>query len=155
MKIIHKDRQNKRGRILIVEDNAVYAKYLSIMLRENGYEVLIATDRNHGVLGCAMFRPDIALIDFTVLGCDGLTVAEKLREVNAGLPIMMMTGCQNKSMERKAREMGINYFFEKPFELEDLIVATKECISVPVKHINVTAPVDVATRLVDSMPRFS
>lgn len=127
MKITEKDSQKKRSRILIVEDDAIYANYLSMSLRERGYEVLIATDGNHGVLGYAMFEPDVALIDFIMPGCDGFSVVKKLRAVNSRLPIMMMTGYQSKSLQEKAHEMGIDRFFEKPFELAELIVATEGC----------------------------
>jgi two-component system cell cycle response regulator DivK len=96
------------ARILIVEDDPISSRAISVLLNACGYE----TDRvesGHEALGAVMSaQPDAILLDLNLPGADGASVLEILR-TQLGLrqtPVVVWTGVSDQDMARRVVELG-------------------------------------------------
>ena len=84
---------NKKVKILLVEDEAIVAQYLSLELELEGYEVCgyVATGEE-AIQKALEEKPDLILMDINILGdIDGIQAAEEILK-HRYIPIIFMTG---------------------------------------------------------------
>ena len=82
-----------RGTVLVVDDNPEVADATAVMLRELGYEAVIALDAVAALAAVAREKPVLVLSDIVMPGTrDGLALGRQLREAAPGLPVVLMTG---------------------------------------------------------------
>ncbi len=97
--------KRRQSRILVVDDDVRTTRLLVKMLREDGFEVDLAT---HGAAAIGRLThaplPDAIVTDFRMPYADGFTVARFGRFQQPMLPIMMMTGYPEQ-MTRAERSM--------------------------------------------------
>lgn len=108
-------------RILTVDDDPVIREVVSAALKETGFEVWAAASgqqalnllETHGL-------PHLAVVDIVMPGMDGLELATKLQEF-IDLPIIMLTGVDDKkTVVESIRKLAEDYVI-KPFESAELV----------------------------------
>ncbi len=112
---------NKK-KILIVDDDAVVTKSLSIKLGALGLDVVTATDGATAVNAVRRHRPDLILLDITFpsdmdgVPWDGFLIMQWLKRVEeaANVPIIVISGGCPEVYANQAREAGAAAFFRKP-----------------------------------------
>jgi len=109
-----------RGRILVVEDDAPLARFLSRTLREVSHEVEIAND---GTTALGMLGPeiDLVLLDCNLPDRDGLSVLQALRPIYPKLPVLMLTARASTEDAVMALESGADDYLTKPFSYVELL----------------------------------
>ncbi|HVV35243.1 MAG TPA: MASE1 domain-containing protein [Acidimicrobiales bacterium] len=113
-----------RGRVLVVEDNAVNRKVAVGMLEQLGYSVEVAVD---GVQAVDMFRPgafDVILMDCQMPRMDGYdaTCAIRALEPSGHTPIVAMTASAMASDRDRCIAVGMDDYLSKPIN-RDLLAA--------------------------------
>jgi CheY-like chemotaxis protein len=107
-------------RILVVDDNEDAAVILMQALEQLGYQVKVAHDGPSALDACAVFQPDVALLDIGLPVMDGYELAQRLRESRQGQPhlrLVAITGYgQDKDRER-SRRAGFEQHLVKPLDL--------------------------------------
>jgi len=85
-------------RVLIVEDEAILAMDLEILLVEQGYDVCdVARDADEALMKAALHRPDITLMDIRLAhGTNGIDAAKRIRDM-LGIPSVFVTGNMTRS----------------------------------------------------------
>ena len=119
----------KSLKILIVEDERRLAQLLKDAIEDFFFAVVIAKDGKEGLKKYKTFKPDIVITDIMMPNCDGLEMTRKIKELDETIPIIVLSAYSDKDKLLKAIDIGINKYFIKPFEPDDLI-----------KHINKIAP---------------
>lgn len=119
----------KTLKILIVEDEKMLAKLLKDTIYNSFFSIVIAKDGNDGLKKFKSFKPDIIITDIMMPFCDGLEMSEKIKELDENIPIIVLSAHSEKEKLLKAIDLGINKYFIKPFDPEELI-----------EHINKIAP---------------
>jgi len=111
------------GTILIVEDYPVTQRVLSLTLRNNGYEVLIAGNGLEAIALLEQSPVDLALVDIAMPEMDGLALLRHLREDPRfqSLPIVMLTASGQDDDRALALSIGANGFLSKPASSQQLI----------------------------------
>ncbi len=111
------------GTILIVEDYPVMQRVLSLTLRNNGYEVLIAGNGLEAIALLEQSPVDLALVDIAMPEMDGLALLRHLREDPRfqSLPIIMLTASGQDDDRALALSIGANGFLSKPASSQQLI----------------------------------
>jgi DNA-binding response OmpR family regulator len=129
-------------KILLVEDDEKIVKALSVRLKAKGYEVVIAFDAVMGMAKAIEHHPDLCLLDISMPGGNGLTVAQRFQDstVTVGTPIIFLTASKEPDLREKAMALGAVGFFEKPFESAELLAAIKNEIGAPSLHEPATVP---------------
>ena len=109
-----------RRTVLIVEDEAYLAGLLSDVLKEAGYEVVLAT------AGRAADRvreesPSAIVIDYLMPGLNGDEVVDRIRSLvpNDTPPLILVTGLSNA--RDLARDLGAEAYLRKPFDVNRLV----------------------------------
>jgi DNA-binding response OmpR family regulator len=114
-------------RILLAEDQGDLRQMLRISLELAGHQVFDAGDGPSAVRVAIDQRPDAALIDIGLPGCDGYEVARQLRQrFGAAIRLVALTGHSTGEDRSKAAEAGFDVFLVKPVtvaRLEATLVA--------------------------------
>ena len=99
-------------RVLIVDDDEVFAKGLEARLEESGTcEIVGRASRGTDALRLTReLQPDVVLMDIAMPRMDGLTAARRLRKTCPGVRVMMLTGSDVVADRNRAREVGAQYF---------------------------------------------
>ena len=116
-----------KTKVLVIEDDRSLAEVLTYNLKQAGYEVLLATDGQDGLLQAQIKSPDIVLLDLMLPVIDGLDVCRRLRAGTAtkDLLIVMLTAKAEESDELVGFSLGADDYVTKPFSVKVLLERIK------------------------------
>ena len=121
MRPIDKTR-NKLCLVLVVDDDAGVRELCVDALREAGY-VVVACSRGEDALRLLDdVAADVLVVDWKMPGLDGVEVARRARVRDPLLGVVMITGEGPRAAE-VGRRAGITRVLDKPFVIDDLVVA--------------------------------
>jgi two-component system, NarL family, response regulator DesR len=114
-------------RVLLAEDQAmVRGALVSLLELEEDIEVVGQVDRGDAVLAAAReSRPDVALLDIELPGCDGLAAAEELRRELPDCRVLILTTFGRPGYLRRAMEGGAAGFMLKDAPAAELAAAVR------------------------------
>lgn len=106
-----------KPRILIAEDDADARTILTDAFVYWGYPLLAAVDGEEALRLAQEHPIDVALLDVVLRldGLSGLELAQRLREINSHILIIMMTAYVSAQDSAKATKQGALYYLPKPF----------------------------------------
>ena len=107
-------------RILIVEDDHDSARMLRVLLKRSGYETRVEHDGSAALSAVGEFRPQVVLLDQTLVGMSGAEVATLLRSnpEGKGCVIVAITGHGKESLPSPSPFDG---HFQKPIDHDALL----------------------------------
>ena len=106
-----------KGRILIIEDEAIVADDILFCLQEAGYVVpLVCSSGEEALASLEKESVDLALVDILLAGSmDGIETARQLR-INYQLPVVYLTSFTNESIIERAKSTTPTGYIVKPFK---------------------------------------
>jgi CheY-like chemotaxis protein len=109
--------------ILVVDDDPVIQKLLSVNFEMEGYRVVTASDGLDGLAQVEAVNPDIILLDVMMPRMDGLTVARKLKSdpSTKGIPIVLLSAKAQSTDIQLGLEAGAEDYITKPFDPLELL----------------------------------
>lgn len=112
-----------RQLVLIVEDNADVAEYMTMQLKAR-YRLVIAHDGMEGLEKATQLVPDIIVTDVMMPRMDGyeLCQAVKQSEVLNHIPVVIVTARTSQDDKLRGLQMGVDAYIYKPFDAEELAV---------------------------------
>ncbi len=116
-----------KAKVLVIEDDRSLAEVLSYNLKASGYEVLVATDGQDGLLKAETKSPDLVVLDLMLPVVDGLDVCRRLRAqpTTREIPIIMLTAKAEESDEIVGFSLGADDYVTKPFSVKVLLERIK------------------------------
>ena len=111
----------KNLKILIVEDEKRLAQLLKDSISNSFFSVVIASNGEDGLKKFKSFKPDIIITDIMMPFCDGLEMTLQIKELDESIPIIVLSAHSDKEKLLKAIDLGINKYFIKPFDPEELL----------------------------------
>jgi DNA-binding response OmpR family regulator len=112
-------------RILVVEDDHDIAQLIALHLRDNDFEVTIASDGHEGMRLAFARDWDLVILDIKLPGPDGLTICRSLRREKAYLPVLMLTSKSSELDRVLGLELGADDYVTKPFSVSELVARVK------------------------------
>jgi CheY-like chemotaxis protein len=112
-------------RILVADSYRDSAESLAILLRLHLHECAVAHSGPEAIELADTFAPDVALLDLSLEGIDGLEVARQLRR--QGIIPIALTGYGDKLHRQQAAEAGFLIFLVKPVAPEQLEAILEGC----------------------------
>ena len=106
--------------ILIIEDEAGLAKNIKTYLEQCGFDTRVAGSGFEGLDEFERFKPDMVLLDFKLPDLDGLDVLVRLRNIDARVKIIMVTGHGSVEVAVAAMKAGAHDYLSKPVVLKEL-----------------------------------
>ena len=111
--------------VLIVDDELLIRKSLSKVLRARGYSVETASTGAEGLDKVASVRPQVMILDMRLPDTDGLSVLRRVRQVDPLLQVILITAFGDVQSAVDAMKLGACDFLRKPYEMEDIVLATE------------------------------
>src|SRR5881396_4061331 len=112
-----------RGRVLVVDDDAVIWELIATTLAENGYATRKASDAREALYLVQRETPDVVLLDVRLPDISGYQVCRRLREdLGDSIGIILISGERKESFDRAAGMLlGADDYMVKPFVLDELL----------------------------------
>jgi two-component system copper resistance phosphate regulon response regulator CusR len=108
-------------RILLIEDEADIADFLTRGLREEGYTVVHAADGIDGWHRLSTESWDAVLLDWWLPGEDGLSLLQRYRQTGGSAPVLFLTARDAVSDRVRGLDGGAEDYLCKPFAFEELL----------------------------------
>jgi len=124
-------KQKAKPRALVVDDSLTMRKVLGRLLEREGYDVQVANDGMDAMELLQISTPDIILTDIEMPRMDGFGLARNIRddEKTIKTPLIMISSRTADKHQSLAAEIGVDAFFGKPVQDEELITKMKELLS--------------------------
>jgi len=106
--------------ILIVEDDAEIAAFLSSSLKLNGYSVMLASSIATAVQQFSNQKPHIIILDLNLPDGDGKTLISTIRS-HSDLPIIVLSAKQSELEKVQCFDLGADDYLAKPFGIDELM----------------------------------
>ncbi|PLX05076.1 MAG: DNA-binding response regulator [Marinilabiliales bacterium] len=119
------NEENKKVRILFVEDDSNLSMVLKDYLEMIGYEVDHGKD---GEEGLGLFKAntyDIAILDIMMPKKDGFTLATEIKQIQPSMPLILLTAKNQKEDKLEGFNYGCDDYITKPFSTEELNLRVK------------------------------
>ena len=113
-------------RILVVDDEEDIVASLGGLLRDEGYEVVSADSGEDGLEKAV--GVDLMVLDLMLPGIDGLETLRRIKERDASLPVVMMSGHGTVIEAVEAVQAGAYDFLEKPLSGEKVLVTVENAL---------------------------
>ena len=128
-------------KILVVDDNQVVIKAISLKLLAAGYQVITAMDGSEAVAAARKENPDLILLDISFppdvgsVQWDGFRIMEWFHRLDTArkIPIIVITGSEDPGAKQRATSTGAVAFFQKPIEHDYLLKVIRATLGEPVK----------------------
>jgi two-component system nitrogen regulation response regulator GlnG len=144
-------------RLLIVDDEPVIVHAFRKAFRSPDYDVTSARTAAEGFAALAK-RPDVVVLDVHLPDADGLATFEKIREFDARIPVILITGHGTTELAIEAIKRGAFDYLLKPLEYDQLReLVERACASSRLMHVPAVIgdsipPADSADALVGRCP---
>ena len=112
-------------KILILEDDDLFASSLEDFLSEEGFEVDIAKDGEECLELNYIKNYDLYIFDINVPKINGLDLLEQLRQSDDNTPTIFLTSYKDKDTLHDAFLKGCDDYLKKPADLDELILRIK------------------------------
>ena len=114
--------------ILVVDDELIMQEILGEFLRDEGYSVDVAGSGEEGVELAQTHFYDCAIVDLMMPGIDGIETMQQLREIDASLPVIMVTAFASVESAVEAMKQGAHEYITKPFKNDEVLVVLQNAI---------------------------
>jgi DNA-binding response OmpR family regulator len=110
--------------ILIADDEQGILDVLQYNLEKGGYEVVCACDGVEALKLAHRHAPDLAVLDITMPGMDGLELCGRLR-LEMNMPVILLTARDSEIDKIVGLEIGADDYVTKPFSPREVLARVK------------------------------
>lgn len=109
--------------VLVVDDEVLIRWSLSEGLSDSGFVVRVAATGAEArtVLAAFAGEPLVIVLDLRLPDVADLSLLRELRSVRPDVPIIMMTAHGSAEDAKRARELGVFKFINKPFDVSEVV----------------------------------
>ena|ERR1700733_7922123 len=116
-------------KILVVDDNEIVIKTISLKLQGAGYRVITAMDGSEAVAMARKEVPDLILLDISFppdvgsVQWDGFRIMEWFQRLDTAkkIPIIVISGSEDLKTKARATAAGAVAYFQKPLDHDHLL----------------------------------
>jgi DNA-binding response OmpR family regulator len=118
---------SKAQAILVVEDEASIASFVSLYLKNAGYEVTTAVTGGDALAQVQAGPPALIVLDLMLPDIDGIEVCRRIRQ-RSDVPILMLTARDEDVDKIIGLEVGADDYLTKPFNPRELVARIKSIL---------------------------
>ncbi len=119
-----------RPKVLVIDDEQGIIETLSILLKNEGFEVLSALSGSEGLERFAEMHPDLVLTDVRMPKVSGVDVLEAIREQDPTTPVVLMTAQASLQSAIQAVNLGATHYVQKPFSNDELVTILRRSLHI-------------------------
>ncbi|MGH3006601.1 MAG: response regulator transcription factor [Gaiellaceae bacterium] len=110
----------KRGRILVVDDDADIRSLVRELLERQGYDLQEAANGRDGLRAFYASAPDLVILDVSMPELDGWQTLERIRDLS-DVPVLMLTARAAELEKVRGLKAGADDYVTKPFGRQELL----------------------------------
>jgi two-component system nitrogen regulation response regulator NtrX len=116
--------------VLVVDDEADIRDLVAGILSDEGYAVRTANDSESALAAVKSRKPALLILDIWMQGggMDGLELLDLVKELDADIPVIMISGHGNIETAVSAIKRGAYEFLEKPFKSDRLLLCVERAL---------------------------
>ncbi len=111
------------NRLLVVDDDAVFAAVLARALTRCGFVVESAAGVSEAIEKARRFDPQFAVVDLKMPDGSGLALVEQLKRLSPAMRIVVLTGFASVATAVEAIKLGAVHYLPKPADADDIVAA--------------------------------
>jgi len=115
-------------KILVVEDDIIMLASIEHQLRQEGFEVITATDGRDAMLAFEKQNPDLVITDILMPLTSGLEFLNMVRTSGGNIPVMVLSALDAEDTVIEAFNLGADDFLTKPVKPGELPVRVKRLL---------------------------
>ena len=115
-------------RLLVVDDEAGVRNAVKQVLEYEGFEVRTAASGGEALSLYPELRPQVVFLDVKMAGMDGIDTLGRLRELDPGAVVVMISGHATVATAVEATRRGAFDFLEKPLDSDRLLVTVRKAL---------------------------
>ncbi|MDZ5539729.1 response regulator [Bacillus licheniformis] len=112
-------------KILIVDDQYGIRVLLNEVFNKEGYKTFQAANGIQALDIVKNQRPDLVLFDMKIPGMDGIEILKRMKIIDEGIRVIIMTAYGELDMIQESKELGALTHFAKPFDIDEIRDAVK------------------------------
>ena len=115
-------------KILIIDDDLTNDKILQARLQSQGYQAIIATDGDEGLLKVKSEKPNLIILDIQMPRMNGYTFMNELKKMEhfKSIPVIVLTA--HETMQPIFSLKGVKGYLVKPVNPDILFEKMKQCL---------------------------
>jgi len=113
--------------VLVVEDEASIASFVSLYLKNAGYDVRTATNGADALTSVQNQQPSLIVLDLMLPDIDGIEICRRIRQ-KSDVPILMLTARDEDVDKIIGLEVGADDYMTKPFNPRELVARVKSIL---------------------------
>lgn len=121
----------KQSRILVADDDPIVIRFLSAILRDEGYDVITATDGEKALQVIQKAQPDLVILDLVMPFRDGFEICHQIKASpqtsNAAVIVLSMKEKEQDVV--RAFAVGADDYVRKPFNALELVARVRKLLS--------------------------
>jgi DNA-binding NtrC family response regulator len=111
---------NQKVRVLVVDEDASFSRFVCSHLQRKGYEVSVAATMEEGIRMFRIFDPALVLVDPHSSGAPSFDVLERLRQIKQDTGTIILSGNNDPEFVFKISKLGADEFVRKPIDPREL-----------------------------------
>ncbi len=111
---------NGKLTILVIEDDKYISHFINISLKNENYNVIMASTAAEGLFLFSSHQPDILLLDLGLPDRDGTDLLREIRTFS-DVPVLIVSARGQEKEKIAALDYGANDFITKPFHMGELL----------------------------------
>ena len=114
--------ENNKKRVLAVDDDVIILTRISNILRHS-YDLVTINSGMRALRYLKQEKPDLILLDVRMAQQDGIETLREIRKMDEckDIPVIMLTGVENKDTVVESARLGIRDYLLKPFSSLELL----------------------------------
>lgn len=121
--------QYSMHKILVIDDDEVLLRLVSINLGEAGYSVLSTADGPRGIALYREQKPSLVLLDLGLPTMSGVEVLKEIRALDSSAKVIVVTGYGSVESAVTAMRFGAWDYVQKPFDMDVLLKKMETALS--------------------------
>jgi two-component system alkaline phosphatase synthesis response regulator PhoP len=113
--------------VLVVEDEASIASFVSLYLKNAGYEVRAVANGTDALASVQKEQPSLIILDLMLPDIDGIEICRRIRQ-KYDVPILMLTARDEDVDKIIGLEVGADDYMTKPFNPRELVARVKSIL---------------------------
>src|SRR5438874_9458919 len=113
--------------VLVVEDEASIASFVSLYLKNAGYDVRTVANGRDALSSVESDEPSLIVLDLMLPDIDGIEICRRLRQ-KSDVPILMLTARDEDVDKIIGLEVGADDYMTKPFNPRELVARVKSIL---------------------------
>jgi DNA-binding NtrC family response regulator len=123
--------------ILIIDDDIAVRASLLLLFENEGYKVATAGSEDEALNALNQYEISLIILDLNfsieTSGEEGMALLQKIRQINAEVPVILITGWGTIQLAVQGMKLGANDFITKPWSNDYLLQSTRTLLNLQEK----------------------